>query len=617
MSDVDDGIGLALSGGGFRATLFHLGVTRLLSEAGLLKQVKLISAVSGGSILAAHLILNWERYTGSKEDFDSAAREVLDFVKTDVRGRVLRRWLLGCSIVVPRFVIPKDGRWSLVNLLQRQYAGLFRSAVTNREATIGDLRREGRPAVRFNCTSLTTGDPCYFDQAGFGWYRNGVLVKPIAAFGLPVAYAVTASSAFPPLFPPVEISHSTLPCDRNVFGADQRLTDGGVYDNLGIEGLLAKYEKGTSGPEQDIPLDSFIISDAEGNFDSDFDTKYSFPVNRNVRASDLLMKRVSVLQLEELQRHSAGSAGQAGIRFVRVKIRESISDLNDKTVLKPETQGALINVRTDLDRFTPEEVTALIAHGYSKAREALTERKLIKPDAPQFSWDPLRNWSAVKVLPAKELQRSAERNWRLWSASDPVSWVTALYAVFVCLLLATPTLLFALQSSIAAQKAAEATKATVVAEAAKEAAQAQAAEAQAEAEKAAVAARAVRDAAQVQVLGAAVLQIQSLIESASSGCSGGPHGVPPEPGWPGLQAHGNRAVNALNEARLSLAKRQTSEAAQQINTAKAELDALVNGLHKSCSGGSSGEDPTSYGAYLAARTRIQEGLSQLKDSLGN
>jgi predicted acylesterase/phospholipase RssA len=242
---LDDRIGLALSGGGFRATLFHLGVVRFLFEVDLLKPVKLVSAVSGGSILAAHLILNWEKYTGSKEDFDAAAREVLNFVQADIRGRVLRRWMLGCSTVVPRFLLPKEWQWSLVNLLQRQYAHLFRvpvasseaapkpaavvgsggareattnptEAATYREATIRDLRG-GRPAVRFNCTSLTTGDPCYFDQAGFGWYKDGVIEAPMPALGLRVAYAVTASSAFPPLFPPVEISHETLSCDHKNF----------------------------------------------------------------------------------------------------------------------------------------------------------------------------------------------------------------------------------------------------------------------------------------------------------------------------------------------------------------------------------------------------------------
>jgi len=53
-------IGLALSGGGFRATLFHLGVIAFLRDAGKLSEVTYITSVSGGSILSAHLVLNWE-----------------------------------------------------------------------------------------------------------------------------------------------------------------------------------------------------------------------------------------------------------------------------------------------------------------------------------------------------------------------------------------------------------------------------------------------------------------------------------------------------------------------------------------------------------------------------
>ena len=56
-------IGLALSGGGFRATLYHLGLVRFLRDAGLLSQVTHISSVSGGSVFAAHLVLNWDRTT--------------------------------------------------------------------------------------------------------------------------------------------------------------------------------------------------------------------------------------------------------------------------------------------------------------------------------------------------------------------------------------------------------------------------------------------------------------------------------------------------------------------------------------------------------------------------
>src|SRR6516164_6772427 len=84
-------IGLALSGGGFRASLYHLGLVRFLRDAGLLSQVSHITSVSGGSVLAAHLALNWSRYNGSPSDFEEAASELLSFVRLDVRYRIVRR----------------------------------------------------------------------------------------------------------------------------------------------------------------------------------------------------------------------------------------------------------------------------------------------------------------------------------------------------------------------------------------------------------------------------------------------------------------------------------------------------------------------------------------------
>jgi uncharacterized protein YukE len=257
----------------------------------------------------------------------------------------------------------------------------------------------------------------------------------------------------------------------------------------------------------------------------------------------------------------------------------------------------LINVRTDLDRFTPDEVTALIAHGYSKAREALLDKNLIVPDAPRFTWDPLGNWEAVKKLPANHFQRSRLRKWRLWSLTDPISWITGLYALFICLLLATPTLLFALQSSIQAQIAAEATAATAKADAERATAHAQ------------------RAAAQTQVLSVIISQIQNLMVSMSQGCSGGASGVPPV-NWQAKQQPGNAAVNALNEAKLALARGQTSDVVRQINSAKDALDALVNGLQRSCSGGASGENPVSYNAYLSVRNTLKGNLDELMRSLG-
>src|SRR5437763_14766306 len=95
-------IGLALSGGGFRATLYHLGLVRFLRDAGLLSQVTHITSVSGGSVFAAHLVLNWDLYNGSANDFEAAASKLLAFVRMDVRNRIARRVLLTVPLRWPR-----------------------------------------------------------------------------------------------------------------------------------------------------------------------------------------------------------------------------------------------------------------------------------------------------------------------------------------------------------------------------------------------------------------------------------------------------------------------------------------------------------------------------------
>src|SRR5688500_903236 len=87
-------IALCLSGGGLRATYFHLGTIKALRRLGLLDKVTNIVSVSGGSILAAHLVLNWNKYCGSDADFKEIEQKIRDFAARDLRGRVIRRWIL-------------------------------------------------------------------------------------------------------------------------------------------------------------------------------------------------------------------------------------------------------------------------------------------------------------------------------------------------------------------------------------------------------------------------------------------------------------------------------------------------------------------------------------------
>ena len=71
-------LGLALSGGGFRASFYHIGVLAQMAEHGLLRFVEVISTVSGGSIIGALYYLHVKKLLESKTDADITD---LDYVK--------------------------------------------------------------------------------------------------------------------------------------------------------------------------------------------------------------------------------------------------------------------------------------------------------------------------------------------------------------------------------------------------------------------------------------------------------------------------------------------------------------------------------------------------------
>lgn len=60
-NNAEPGIALCLSGGGYRAMLFHLGALWRLNEWGYLKRLDRISSVSGGSITAGLLGFKWSK----------------------------------------------------------------------------------------------------------------------------------------------------------------------------------------------------------------------------------------------------------------------------------------------------------------------------------------------------------------------------------------------------------------------------------------------------------------------------------------------------------------------------------------------------------------------------
>jgi len=225
-------LGLALSGGGFRATLYHLGVVRFLRDAEILPKVTHMTTVSGGSILGAHLALNWERYCGSEEEFDAAAQEVVRFVQLDVRNRIVRRFPLASSFNTLRrlFRLGSDRQLTRPGLLEKHYQQFLYG-----ETSLFQLPEQ--PQLHMLATNLSEGRLCSFNREGllrqrrtpgrrdrFERVRLGLATVPMA---------VAASSAFPGFFPPLELRSWDVGADEGEFSR-QAFTDGGVFDNLGL-----------------------------------------------------------------------------------------------------------------------------------------------------------------------------------------------------------------------------------------------------------------------------------------------------------------------------------------------------------------------------------------------
>ena len=224
-----DEVGLCLSGGGYKAAMFHLGGLIRLNELGLLKKINRISSVSGGSITSAWLGLNWNRLTfdakGVATNFGAVVRRpVEDFCAT---ARIDVGAGLG-GVINPFGSAGQD----LAKAYEKKLFG---------QATLQDLPdpATGAPTFVLNATNMQLNSLWRFSRKRAADHRVGEVIAP----KLSLAKVVAASSGFPPVFSPVVFewpAGAVKPFANADRGSGEylkvaRLADGGIYDNLGLE----------------------------------------------------------------------------------------------------------------------------------------------------------------------------------------------------------------------------------------------------------------------------------------------------------------------------------------------------------------------------------------------
>jgi predicted acylesterase/phospholipase RssA len=441
-------IGIALSGGGLRAVLFHLGVIRFLSEANLLCRTKRICSISGGSVLSAHLVLNWEQYlqadtalTGSPhEPFSAVSKSLIRFARSDVRGKILRRTLLYLpSRIMGTFNTQWRFSWSNTGRLQRFYEDLLYG-----ESELIDLERprinkdergidNPRPHLYLLSTNLTKLDLCYFDHAGFQPSMFSARAVPsVPAITTKISYAVAASSAFPGFFGPLEVNESSLRTNLPRLEIErQQIADGGIFDNLGLRMLRSLNEDASKRAEK---CDFNIISDAGRSYTWEPRLKFPQMLSTPLRATDVLMARVGQLEREFIPARVLDSSYQfinIGHQFTTPdqapKYEESSSAPSNYDPGPGPMPGedALLEVlphlRTDFDKFSTVEIRALVQHGYCTARRALWKWRepLQVSDSVFFNqpWEPINGGHRRFEVNGKiidQLYRGRNRVWGFW-----------------------------------------------------------------------------------------------------------------------------------------------------------------------------------------------------------
>jgi NTE family protein len=330
-----------LSGGGFRAALFHLGALQRLHELGVLSKVTTVSSVSGGSLMAAHLA------------------KVIKDSPTPIAAMTSAEWRRVVAAPLEEFT-SHDIRTAAAAMNLVQLATGEAVAERYREF-LGPIHLGALPvSPRFVlcATDLSWGVNWVSERVRVGDYQAGYAVPPP---DWDLARAVAASACFPPVFNPLPIrldpgvltgGRASPGPDRDVCVSGLRLSDGGVYDNLGLEPVWKDHAV-------------VLVSDGGALFHAEPDAGLLWRLPRYVGVQD---RQSHALRTRWLV--SNFISGQLSGTYWSVG---GARDSYDQTggYSKPLAESVIAGIRTDLDGFSDIESAILQNHGYLLADAAI------------------------------------------------------------------------------------------------------------------------------------------------------------------------------------------------------------------------------------------------------
>lgn len=360
-------VGLALSGGGVRATVFHLGVLARLAQEGLLERVSAISTVSGGSLSVGLVICHSNHvWPGSQEFLRSTAPKLRQILtSTDVQ-----RSCAVSALVRPWYWF--RGRANLVSMVIKDKWGIH--------GNIGDLPAEPRWII--NATTFETGKNWRISQRRMGDYVFGHALKP----NIEIAEAIASSAAFPALIGPLRLRASGNRWFRFKPGSsidsepeaelsqplsdEVNLWDGGVYENLGIEALY----KADEGLREGINF--LVVSDASKPLGI---SKPSSSFASVVRLLEIATDQVRSLRARMFLSHLKRCPG-TGVylaigncnTYIRTQAGRSAQSSNSVSqCLSEDDVSRAKSIGTTLRRLEFSDYDLLFRHGFENANATL------------------------------------------------------------------------------------------------------------------------------------------------------------------------------------------------------------------------------------------------------